>query len=145
KIQSIYGWRTTLRDLGAEVKRGSLSSNQLSRELPTFHTSDFPDQEERFGVCLRGRKASRSGLPQASPGDVLVARVGRNLEDKVCRVATGYAYVSDCVFRIRVPGQYSVRVYDALASPRGREYLRAVSRGVGARYLTVESILDFSI
>lgn len=145
KVQPIHGRRTTLRELGAEVKRGTLSSNQCGREFSTFHTSDFPDHEERFGVCLRGPEPARSSIPQASPGDVLVARVGRNLEGKVCRVASGYAYVSDCVFRIRVPVQHSVRVYDALVSHRGRSYLRAVSRGVGARYLTVESILDFSI
>lgn len=145
KVQPIYGRRTTLRDLGAEVKRGSISSNQCGNERVTFHTSDFPDQDERPGICLRGQSPSHSGFPEASAGDVLIARVGRNLETQVCRVATGYACISDCVFRIRVPRQHSVRVYDALVSQRGRSYLRSVSRGVGARYLTVESILDFSL
>ncbi|MCE7032867.1 SAM-dependent methyltransferase [Lysobacter sp. GX 14042] len=134
-----------LRELGGTLVRGAIRSSSLRSHAATFHTSDFPRSMGVAKVRLPSCTALEGVYPVAAPKDILVARVGRCLEDKVCVVSAGYAYLSDCVFRLRVPDELAARVLENLTSSRGRAYLRAVSRGVGARYLTADALLDFRV
>ncbi len=128
----------TLGSLGAEIKRGTFSTVEVKRSSHfVFHTSDFSKWES--GQILGPQVLE---IPQCTrPGDILVARVDRALETKIGVVRVGSFPVSDCVFIIRVPAQDVDRVFYALCSETGRQKLRAVSRGVGARHLTKSELL----
>jgi type I restriction enzyme M protein len=147
-LSRTVGWPAkgvTLRGLGAEIVRGDLSGKQ-ARELrySTFHTSGL----ER---CVSSVSLPQSKIPKhlqfvvAEKGDILVARVDRNLHEKVALVKAGRALLTDCVFRIRVPKSKRKLVIEFLASEEGRERLRSMARGVGARMISKSCLLDIQI
>lgn len=138
---------TTLREIGASVVRGSISSIGIKKSLrQVFHTSSFRDHKERAEISLPYSSSDFNG-PNilATPGDILVARVDRSLEVKVCRVSRGVMEISDCIFRVRMPESWSYRMFDSLVSLRGKEWLSTYARGVGARYITRQTLLDFEV
>jgi type I restriction enzyme M protein len=53
--------------------------------------------------------------------------------------------ITDCIFRLRVPGTLRRAVLRALTSSEGRAFLRSVSRGAGAQYLSRSAILELPI
>lgn len=132
---------STIRALGGELERGTLNSRQVREaKVPVFHTSSF----------VAGKSSISLPCPQknehhAKTGDILVGRVGRNAEKKVALVARGSGDFSDCVFRLRLPISYRRLVLDYLTSPIGQAALKGALRGVAARYLTAEALLDMQI
>lgn len=142
----------TLKQLDVTLARGTLNSCQAKLvDFPVFHTSDFPDRQHKHMLNLPKKPtipeivAKTSDLVTAKRGDILLARVGRGLENKVCIVDRGNAAITDCVFRLRVPIKLRTQVLNALTSASGRDYLRAVSHGVGAKHLSMKDLLEFSI
>lgn len=141
-----------LNDLVVSVRRGNVaSSKRFDLPVPAFHTTDFPGDDGdggdfSFSSDFRvGRGSAVAGGAVAHAGDILLARVGRNLEKKICLVTTGTAVVTDCVYVIRsIPGQER-RVFEALSSKRGRDWLARVSHGVSARQLPKCDLLQFPI
>lgn len=137
-----------LRDITQRITRGSYSSSQRSDlAFPVFHTTDFvagatavPSQ---FLLTKDMQRTVRGFLAQ--PGDILLARVGRNLDQKICNVTRGSVAVSDCVFVLRVEPKFQDRVLTYLMSANGRARLLAVSHGVGATFITMGALLDFEI
>jgi type I restriction enzyme M protein len=130
----------TLDDLGAHVVRGSLENakvrNQYPAEAWAFHTTDFPC--EGFTSTKLKKQKLRDFPPStvwAEPGDILVARVDRNLHRKVCIVTHGKSPVTECVFRIRLAPQWQQPVLRALTSPAGKARLQSTARGVAARMI----------
>lgn len=135
--------RTSLRDIGVQVHRGDLNSSEIRRlACPTFHTVNF--QGSGAAVLLGGSAPYGDGV-WASPGDLLVARVDRNLERKIAEVAAGYARLSDCVFRLRCPEGMTRRVLNGLLSSEGQAQLSARARGTGARHISMHSLLDIKV
>jgi type I restriction enzyme M protein len=137
----------SLRSLGAEVTRGSLSSAE-ARECrePFFHTSSF-NQPSAFNYRLEGSRiaADRPGKRIAQPGDILLARVDRNLHRKICMVSQGQAVLTDCIYRIRVPATWRDAVMRGFLSQVGQAALIGATRGVGARMLSRDDLLDLEI
>ena len=141
--------RSTFRlcDIGAEIVRGNLSSAEArSATQPVFHTTSFrkapgASVELRSDFCADDRVGRRV----ARAGDILLARVDRNLHRKVCQVAAGSAILSDCVYAIRVPNRWKRAVLNALSSPSGSEALLKTSRGVGARMLSKADLLELEL
>ncbi len=132
-------------DIAIKVFRGGYSSTDIFRvHFPVFHTSDFSEfgayVPKRFSLDQENRKLVNK--PIALPGDILIARVGRNLSQKVCMVKTGKIAVSDCVLVLRVPLEYRDDVFSFLRSYTGRAALESVSHGVGAQFITVHSLLE---
>lgn len=130
-----------------EVFRGSYSSvDRRFADFPVFHTSDFsPDSAfvpEKYQLTSDAAKnvVGKSALP----GDILVARVGRNLSQKVCMVRTGKIAISDCILLLRVLPEYRQTVFSYLSSKSGRLALEAGSHGVGAKFLTVQSLMELA-
>ena len=127
-----------------EVFRGSYSSvDRRFADFPVFHTSDFsPDSAfvpEQYQLTSDAKNVvGKSALP----GDILVARVGRNLSQKVCMVQTGKVAISDCILLLRVLPEYRQAVFSYLSSKSGRLALEAGSHGVGAKFLTVRSLTE---
>lgn len=138
-----------LADLVASVSRGNVSSSErLQLPVPAFHTTDFPENGlssfsfgRKFGI---NRRLFTSGVC-AQAGDILLARVGRNLEKKICLVAKGAAMVTDCVYVVRPLPNQTTRIFNALTSNRGRDWLARVSHGVSARQLPKSDLLQFPI
>jgi type I restriction enzyme M protein len=139
----------SLGSIAEEVKRGSLSSAEarVFRES-VFHTCDMTPS--RIGkwcdLSQFSRKRSEADLPvRAGRGDILVARVGRNLEQKVIGVYGGFPLLTDCVYRIKVPKSYRRRVLDQLSSSSGKAWLDSRAYGVGAKQLTKTDLLEFPL
>ena len=81
----------------------------------------------------------------ARPGDLLVARVGRNLETKVLGVHSGGALLTDCIYRIRMPRNLARQALAQLSSESGRAWLASRSSGVGAKHLSMADLLTFPV
>jgi type I restriction enzyme M protein len=141
---------TRVRDLVRQIQRGSISSHEISRsEMPVFHLTDFGFPGElvprHFGLSSRALSSIPKRIRIALPGDLLVARIGRNLQDKVAVVAHFPCVVSDCVFILRVNSKYHKRVLAFLISPLGRQSLASSAHGVGARYLSTTDVLELQV
>lgn len=137
----------SLRDLGASVVRGSCEpASPALAGAPLFHTTDFP----RAGIRLVELREVREDRPAgrlvvAEPGDVLIARLGRGLERKVCLVGGGWGVPTSAVLRVRLPSGGGMSVVDALLSLEGAARLSATSRGTGARMLGREDLLSMPL
>jgi len=135
--------QTRIGDVTISLSRGSFSSSQRAKcDFPVLHTTDLsPD------VCVVSRKfsipaasAKQCQFNLAKPGDILVGRVGRNFEEKVCIVKLGTVAVSDCIFILRVVPEHRDSVFTYLKSGPGREALSFSSHGVGAKFLTTDAL-----
>lgn len=136
---------TTIREITKSLKRGTVSSSQRSQvTFPVVHTSDMTAERPNIGKNFSVDKKSLNGVkgPIANRGDILLARVGRNLDEKVCGVSSDNVSVSDCVFILNVEQKYQVELLTYLRSTTGRQALKSATRGVGARFLTAEAILE---
>ncbi len=137
----------SLRSIGAEIIRGSLSSAEARQCYePVFHTSSF-NQPSAFDYRLDGSSLTpdRPGRRIAQSGDILLARVDRELQKKICVVRQGQAVLTDCIYRIRVPANWRDSVIRGLLSDAGQAALVGAARGVGARMLSKEDLLDLEI
>lgn len=135
----------TIRDVANELRRGTISSAQRRQvTFPVVHTSDITPQLNSIGRDFAIAEKALADLrgPIANRGDILLARVGRNLEEKVCRVSSNNVVVSDCVFILKVKRKYQAELLAYLRSTIGRQALKAIAHGVGARFLTSEAILE---
>lgn len=135
--------------------RGSLCSSQLeSVGLPVFHLGDFPTHGRgKVAPAIPSKftqsKKALANLPQnikiAEKGDILIARIGRNLQDKICNVNRGGCVISDCVYALRVAPPHREAVMAYLTSAGGRKAIEATSHGVGAKYLSRSDLLSLKL
>lgn len=134
----------TLRDLGAEIARGSLSHKEcVTNKLPYFHTTDF----KRFpnGLAVYPANASSPERWVAQQGDILVPRVGARCLHYAAKVDSGNPVLTDCVYRIRVEPSCREAVWKALSSVEGIHWRQHAAHGVCARVLGKELLLDFPV
>lgn len=137
---------TTLRELGAEIFRGSISTVQRkTANFPVFHTSDYKSVTDDVVELSNLTGLSKVAKIVAETGDILMARVDRNLHEKIVMVSSGSAVLTDCVYRIRLPQQYRDHAFKALCSDVGRKNLRGLTKGVGARIIGKADLLDMPI
>ncbi|HEU4622058.1 MAG TPA: N-6 DNA methylase [Burkholderiaceae bacterium] len=144
--------QTTLGALVHELLRGTTSSNQIrSCPLPVFHLGDFPAGTNAASVPTvpaRFIQPVSKVLPLsashkvARAGDILIARIGRNLQEKICLLPRGVCVISDCVFAIRTAPEHRKMLLGYLLSEDGRAALKAASHGVGAKYLSRSDVLS---
>lgn len=143
---------TKLKLLALELKRGSLTSSYAKKHsLPVLHTTNLQCEDLGnwldFSSCEIPENQFESGktIVRAEPGDILVARVGRNLEKKVVGVKKGNPVLTDCVYKIQVPKMYQDRILTQLSSASGQLWLASRAYGVGAKQLTKEDLFDFPV
>jgi type I restriction enzyme M protein len=135
--------QTRIGDVTISLARGSISSSQRADcNFPVLHTTDLNPS-----INFVGREFSFSNtfMKRAQPnlakrGDILIGRVGRNFEGKICMVKSGTVAVSDCIFILTVPQEYREAVFTYLKSDLGRRALSCSSHGVGARFLTSDGL-----
>ena len=142
------------KTVGAFVQgllRGATSSSQIdSCPLPVFHLSDFPEVSKsaavpkvptKFIQSANKTTSLRETYKIAKAGDILIARIGRNLHEKICLLPRGTCVISDCIFAVRTAPEHREALLTYLLSDDGRAALKAASHGVGAKYLTRSDVL----
>jgi type I restriction enzyme M protein len=143
--------QVSFSSLNIDLQRGTISSNEIQSLLwPVFHLCNFPNNENSYGYripkSLRIQKRHLNRIPKqyriACPGDILLARIGRNLHEKICIVEEGNCIISDCVFRIRVAEEFQEPIIKFLKSEHGQDLIRASAHGVGANYLSRKDVFE---
>jgi type I restriction enzyme M protein len=81
----------------------------------------------------------------AKAGDLLVARVGRRLEQKICTVSFGKVIPSDCFLRVRPRAGCGRKLLELLTSSNGRASIERISHGVGAQFITIRALVNIRI
>jgi type I restriction enzyme M protein len=131
------------------VNRGSFTSAEIKlSKFPILHTSDICDRMRGtwcdlsyFGADIPNFSSRK--VISAKPGDILLARVGRNLEKKVLGVLYGYPVLSDCIYRITPPEGKGDAMLKRLSSEEGQNWLRSRCYGVSAQQLTKADLITF--
>lgn len=141
----------TMEQLSTCLTRGSFNSSELdSLNVPIFHLSDFPRFNggkfsrvpKRFIRSIKTLSKLPGNVRIAEDGDILLARIGRNLHDKICLVEGGGCVISDCVYALRILPAYRQIVMDFLNSAGGHQALQTAAHGVGAKYLSRADVLQ---
>ncbi|CAN5846709.1 hypothetical protein BH11PSE13_BH11PSE13_37770 [soil metagenome] len=149
-VQPIVGKYSTVRALGElalGIHRGSMEAT-ASRQagVTVFHTTEMLECLAGQWITLDERDTVLDDRRRwAESGDVLVARVGRNLERKVLGIRSGYALLTDCVYRVRMPAALASQTLRQLSSDFGRAWLASRSSGVGAKHLNLGDLLSFPL
>jgi len=144
--------RVQLDNIYEALTRGQLSSVQVRKSnINIFHSTDFPSVNSKTYPCIPDKfilkKPPEKSLKTiiAKAGDILICRVGRNLEEKICFVPNGWVALSDCVYKLQLPTHHRETVLNFLCSQDGRNQLKALTHGVGAKFLTKNDILSLMI
>ena len=141
-----------LGDALTDVIRGSICSSEIAGfPTPVFHLGDFakPDGEnvirmvpKRFSISDHAARTMRRNIHLAWPGDILLARVGRNLQNRLALVVHGPCVLSDCIFALRATEEHRERLYRFLESDAGKRALATSAHGVAARFLSKQNLLE---
>jgi len=134
------------------VVRGTICSSSIAAfPAPVFHLRDFakPIGEhdvrtvpKRFALGVRAAQHLAQEVKLALPGDILVARVGRALEQRLALVVHGPCVISDCVFALRAKEEHRESLYQFFDSDRGRSALASSAHGVAARFLSKTNLFE---
>jgi len=152
---SYYEWKKNFPTYNSdpknnlEVFRGGVSTNQ-ARELgiDVFHTTDLRKQSEPGRILFSdnfSRATRNSDKVIAQLGDIVIPRVGRNIENGVHIVEGGKALISDCLYVIRCPGRAPKDLYQALTSREGIAWIKAHTHGACACFLTKSDLKKFPL
>ena len=144
--------RIQVGDALTDVIRGSICSSEIEG-FPTavFHLSDFakPDGKnvirivpKRFSLSDSAARTMSRNAQLAQPGDILLARVGRNLHNRLALVVHGSCVISDCIFALRATQEHRERLYRFLESDAGQRALATSAHGVAARFLSKQNVLE---
>jgi type I restriction enzyme M protein len=138
-----------LSDLIISLRRGNVVSSERNKTShQVFHVTDFPEEMGAFSVPKQfriGRPDKSSTGIFARKGDIILARVGRNLESKLCYIKDGNMEVTDCVYVIRAAEGLRERIFSSLRSSFGRLWFSQVAHGVSARHLPKCDLLNFPV
>ena len=135
-----------------DIVRGTICSSAIAAfHAPVFHLGDFaePASEqavrivpERFALGERSAKIATHDAHLALPGDILLARVGRGLENRLALVVHGPCVISDCIFAVRATDEHRERLYRFFESEAGRSALATSAHGVAARFLSKTNLFE---
>lgn len=144
--------KIAVRDALTDILRGSVCSSGIAGfRMPVFHLGDFsgPSHEHAVRIVPKHFALSDSNAQRAAaharlalPGDILIARVGRGLQDRLALVVHGPCVISDCVFALRATDEHRERLYRFFESDLGRSTLASSAHGVAARFLSKANLLD---
>lgn len=136
-----------LSDLDVEIIRGK-AKHDIKNINPShiLHTTNFKTTKifvsslNNIGLlsCYKDRVAI--------PNDIIIPRVGTNILGRVGYVKSGYFVATDCIFIIRVKDKKQQKIiYDTLKSEFGKKWIQSISKGVGARHITLKDIVNMPI
>lgn len=138
---------TFLSSFILSIRRGQHSSSDCkTRKFKITHTTDFKYEDLYVPECFDvSSELLDSKCVVAEEGDILIGRVGRNLASKVFLVKAKKIVISDCFFVLKVDCSYREKIFSFLRSDNGKRQLEALTRGSGAKYLTVGAIKNIII
>jgi type I restriction enzyme M protein len=135
-----------------DIVRGTICSSAIATfHSPVFHLGDFaePSGEQavrivprRFALGKRSATIASRDARLALPGDILLARVGRGLENQLALVVHGSCVISDCIFALRTTELHRERLYRFFESDVGRQTLATSAHGVAARFVSKTNLLE---
>lgn len=135
-----------------EILRGAVCSSAISAfPVQVFHLGDFAEPSgnqivrivpKRFALGKRAASVAVHNARLAQPGDILLARVGRGLENRLALVVHGPCVISDCIFALRTSDEHRERLYRFFESEAGRHALAASAHGVAARFLSKSNLSE---
>ncbi|WP_418120030.1 N-6 DNA methylase [Variovorax sp. 350MFTsu5.1] len=145
----------TVREALTDVVRGTVCSSAIaSFRTPVFHLGDFDVRSgdhavrvvpKRFSLSDRAARLAAADARLALPGDILLARVGRCLEDRLALVVHGPCVISDCIFALRSTDEHRERLYRFFESEAGRRALATSAHGVAARFLSKTNLFEIQL
>lgn len=135
-----------------EIVRGTICSSEIADfAAPVFHLGDFaaPAGElavrivpKHFALSKRAAEVVQRVARLAQPGDILLARVGRGLENRLALVVHGPCVISDCIFAVRTTDKYRERLYRFFESQAGQHARATSAHGVAARFLSKTNLSE---
>lgn len=128
------------------IFRGNVSSKFI-KENPNrkiFHTTNFNNNEKNF-LSITSNSSVDTCIKYAQKNDILIARVGRHFYKKIKIVDINNLEISDSIIVIRPKKNKTKFIYKILTSNDGQEYLKTVSQGTGAKYITHDQILNLPL
>ncbi|CAB5515136.1 hypothetical protein LMG26857_04200 [Achromobacter anxifer] len=135
-----------------EIVRGTICSSEIANfAAPVFHLGDFsaPTGElavrivpKHFALSERAAKIAQRVARLAQPGDILLARIGRGLENRLALVVHGPCVISDCIFALRTSDKYRERLYRFFESKAGQHARATSAHGVAARFLSKANLSE---
>ncbi|RXV67950.1 hypothetical protein D1006_22255 [Burkholderia stabilis] len=144
--------RMSVRQALTDIVRGTICSSSISAfPVPVFHLGDFSKPlgehvvrivPKRFALGERTAQRVSQDARLALPGDILLARVGRSLEDRLALVVHGPCVISDCIFALRAADEHRERLYRFFESNLGRHTLASSAHGVAARFLSKTNLFE---
>lgn len=144
--------RMAVRQALTGIVRGTICSSSIAAfPVPVFHLGDFPARSsnqvvrivpKRFALGARAGQRVAQDARLALPGDILIARVGRALEERLALVVHGPCAISDCIFALRAAEEHRERLYRFFESNHGRHALASSAHGVAARFLSTTNLLE---
>lgn len=144
--------KITVRDALTDILRGNVCSSEITGfGMPVFHSGDFARPTHKhavrvvpkhFSLSARNVKRAADQSRLALPGDILLARVGRGLQDQLALVVHGPCVISDCIFALRATDEHRERLYRFFESDLGRSTLASAAHGVAARFLSKANLFD---
>lgn len=135
-----------------DVVRGTVCSSAIAAfPAAVFHLGDFAEPAgegavrivpKRFALSERAARIAAQAARLALPGDILLARVGRGLENRLALVVHGACVISDCVFALRTTSEHREKLYRFFESDAGRRALATSAHGVAARFLSKTNLSE---
>ena len=128
-----------------QIIRGSIfnDKNKIKDRNEFLHTTNFIHLYNEFGNSVQMlNNSSRI----AKEGDIVIPRVGSRCIGKVGVITSGCFNISDCLIIIRCNDKIlRKKLINSLVSKIGRNWLKSIARGVGAKHLTINDIKQFPI
>jgi putative uncharacterized protein pKP048_01 len=123
------------------IFRGNVSHACLKKNKRNyFHTTHFSNQESNLNLEVD----SWDDVNNTQPGDILLARVGSRCLGKIALVESGSVPISDCIIVVRAKTDNARHhIWSKLFSKKGDEFFKNTCLGVGAKYITHQSLFNF--
>ena len=131
-----------IRDLDVSVVRGRMCTVE-ARTRNAFHLDNFSLAAD--GRIKLPHRATCNDDRAAREGDILIARVGRRISEKVVLVTSGSTPISDCIYRLRCPPRVVHRVWNGLRSDEGRRQVEDCLSGVTTRLLPLGALMGVHV
>lgn len=135
----------TLHDEGIEIIRGK--ETKLKRKPSNdemIHSTSFI---EKFSIFENDIIPTAEELcTKAVKGDVVIPRVGSRSLGKVGIINQGCFNITDCVFLLKT-SQHNCgeKIAEILNSKYGYEWIQCISKGVGAKFITLRELQKLPI
>lgn len=111
-----------------------------------LHTTSFKNGNIFNSPLSTTNKIKQYSDRIAFKDDIIIPRVGTNILGKVGVVKSGYFVATDCIFVIRTNNDKDREdILYTLKSEFGRDWIKSISKGVGARHITLQDIANLPI